>query len=78
MSHKCARCGDELWGSTGSFFDDSRICLDCDQIERAHPGFHKARKAEEEQVRMGNYNFGGVGVPKDLLKQCLEAKRART
>ena len=40
--------------------------MECDEAERKHPDFEKARKAEHDQVVKGNYNFAGIGLPADL------------
>jgi hypothetical protein len=63
----CERCGKQSSGSTGSYFNTEQICFACSKIEREHPAFEEARRAENEAVRNGNYNFGGVGLPSDLI-----------
>lgn len=62
----CDRCGNESLSSTGSFFNTDQICLPCSKREREHPQYEEARRVESEQVRQGNYNFQGVGLPSDL------------
>jgi hypothetical protein len=42
------------------------ICSVCQDRERAHPKYAEARAVEESQVRAGNYNFPGIGLPEDL------------
>ena len=49
-----------------SMFNTQEICMDCRKKERSHPGYEKARQVEADQVRQGNYNFQGIGKPKDL------------
>ena len=63
----CDRCGKETNGFTGSYFDTSSICFACSKTEREHPAFEEARRIENEAVRAGDYNFGGVGLPSDLI-----------
>ena len=75
---RCGRCGTPLTsGQTGSFFDTSLVCFDCDDIERAHPDWQYARDAEVAACRRGDYNFPGVGVPVDLVPMCVTARKAR-
>jgi protein-arginine kinase activator protein McsA len=63
---RCNRCGKETNIVTGSYFDTTLICKDCDKKERAHPKFEEARRVEMEQVLKGNYNYEGIGKPSDL------------
>lgn len=62
----CDRCGKETFGTTGSYFNTETICFDCRDLEEAHPLFEEARRVETEQVKNGNYNFPGIGLPADL------------
>lgn len=73
----CARCGVRLVVSTMSFFDSSVICPHCEAIEREHPRYQEARKAELAALRRGDFNSPGIGVPKDLTERCREARRRR-
>ena len=63
---KCMRCGEETSVTIMSYFNTDILCIECDEKERAHPEFKEARAEEERHVRAGNYNFKGVGAPKDL------------
>ena len=63
---KCQRCRKETNMHTMSYFNTQEICVECDEAERKHPEFEKARKAEHDQVGKGNYNFAGIGLPADL------------
>jgi len=63
---KCDRCHKQTDVTIMSFFNTQIICMDCEEKECNHPQYEAARKAEEEQVRQGNYNFPGVGKPPDL------------
>ncbi len=63
---KCDRCGGPLPVRTMSRFNRDVICLECQKKEKAHPDYQRACDAELEQVRMGNYNFEGIGKPADL------------
>lgn len=75
LPNHCQRCGEKTNTTTGSYFDENIICMRCNQIERAHPDFQRALETETAQVRAGNYNYPGIGLPDGLAEQC---KRART
>jgi len=57
----CERCGRETMSYTMSYFDTAEICLRCSSAEREHPDYEKAREAEAEAVRRGDYQFPGIG-----------------
>jgi len=42
-------------------FNTQTICLECKAIEKTHPKYEDACKAELEAVRKGDYNFPGIG-----------------
>ena len=63
---RCERCEAETVGSTCSTFNTEQICMDCKDKETRHPAYERARAAEAAAVRLGNYNFPGVGKPADL------------
>ncbi len=75
LPNHCQRCGEKTNTTTGSYFDESIICMRCNQIERKHPDFTRAQEAETAQVRAGNYNYPGIGLPEGLLQQCQQARR---
>ncbi len=62
----CARCDKETLATIMSMFNTDTLCLECKALEKAHPDYEKARDAESEQVRKGNYYFHGIGLPADL------------
>jgi len=64
---KCQRCREDASYTTMSIFNTDMICIECEKIERAHPDFPEARRIELEELAKKNYNFPGVGLPKDLL-----------
>lgn len=74
---KCQRCGADTTTHIVSYFNTDTICLSCSDLEQHHPEFAAARSAEIEEVRRGNYNFSGVGVPLDLVALS-KAQRARS
>jgi len=63
---ECNRCYTKTDTHTMSMFNIEDICMDCKKKEREHPDYEKARQVEADQVRQGNYNFQGIGKPKDL------------
>lgn len=63
---KCDRCKDETSVTRGSWFNTDMICNKCDAKERAHPDYQHAKSVEMTHVRNGNFNFEGIGLPKDL------------
>lgn len=52
-----------------SMFNTDMCCPKCIEIERQHSDFQKARDAELDALLKGNYNFPGIGLPKDLQKR---------
>jgi hypothetical protein len=69
MTGTCERCGEHTGTTTVSYFNTEEICMPCRETERAHPGFAAARAAEEKAVRLGDWNFEGVGLPEELRCQ---------
>jgi len=65
-SPECKRCGKDKGAFTMSRFNTDRICMDCQEKEKAHPDYPKAVEAELAQCKQGNYNFEGIGKPADL------------
>jgi len=63
----CDRCGQVMGGFTMSFFNTEYICFECDEKERAHPDYAKAKAAELASIKPGEPNyFPGIGKPADL------------
>ena len=40
--------------------------MECDGEELAHPDIKRAKRIENEHVKKGDYEFKGIGLPKDL------------
>lgn len=58
----CDRCHKELNGlRIMSMFNTDCICMDCAEKERKEEEYNKAREADHEEIRKGNYNFKGIG-----------------
>jgi len=47
-------------------FNTQICCTKCIELERAHPDFPKAREAELNAFKEGDYNYPGIGLPDDL------------
>ena len=47
-------------------FNTEMICPKCKSVESKHPKYEEARDAEVQEIRKGNFNFEGIGLPKDL------------
>jgi hypothetical protein len=64
--NKCDRCKEEVRTTTMSMFNVDVICMSCKKNERNHPDYKKAVEREREELMKGNWNFEGIGKPKDL------------
>ena len=69
MSNQCQRCHNDSIGLTGSYFNEDMICRACQRIEQEHPQYEEAKRLENEEVKKGNTNFPGIGLPDDLGKK---------
>jgi hypothetical protein len=49
-----------------SWFNTQMICPRCQKIESRHPKFEEAKRRESAQVKAGNMNYRGIGLPQDL------------
>jgi len=63
---KCQRCNCDSKTTIVSMFNTQIICLNCKQKESDHPDYKKACDAELNEVKKGNRNFEGIGLPSDL------------
>ena len=63
---KCERCGNTMRSFRCSWFNEELICPECQEKEKAHPKFKEAKRIENEEVKKGNYNFEGIGLPDNL------------
>ncbi len=66
ISGQCERCKGETTSFKGSYFNIEIICVPCKEKEEKHELYQLAVQEENRQVRMGNYNFEGIGLPNDL------------
>jgi hypothetical protein len=65
----CERCHSYARERKMSFFNTDMLCKDCQIEEEKHPSFEKAKEKEASEIRKGNYNYPGVGLPDDLKKK---------
>jgi hypothetical protein len=57
----CDRCGASLEnGRIMSVFKTDCICLECKEKEHNLPGYDEAVKADQEEIKKGNYNYKGI------------------
>ena len=63
---RCGRCRQKTFITTMSIFEPVMICEECECKERFHVDYERAKHAELEQVKLGNYKFPGIGKPADL------------
>ena len=63
MNGNCDRCGNKTNITTMSMFNRQMVCLPCKHEEKLLPEYVNACKVELEEVRKGNMNFEGVGLP---------------
>lgn len=61
----CHRCGKRTTIHTMSRFNTDLICMGCDAAERKHPDYDQACRVEADAVRHGDYNFPGIGWPRE-------------
>jgi hypothetical protein len=62
----CHRCGQASSSHSMSFFNTDLLCPACIEVERQHPQYEAARRAEGDAVLRGDLNFPGIGKPADL------------
>lgn len=62
----CERCRKATDTTICSMFNTEMICMECKQMEAAHPDYQLARDTEHQAVLSGDYNFPGIGLPDDL------------
>lgn len=60
----CDRCEKEISSHKMSWFNRENICLDCQEIEKEHPLYQRAKELENEEVKRGNYDYPGMFADK--------------
>ena len=66
---RCQRCKAITEGQyylVMSYFNQQMICEQCERDEQANPYYKKARQAELDAIKAGNYGFRGIGLPDSL------------
>ena len=58
--NRCERFYKETSVTIMSYFNTQIICLGCEKEEQQDPRYAEAKRAENEAVRQGDYNFRGV------------------
>lgn len=69
----CERCLDnkiEIYCL--SMFNTEAICMPCKKIEQDHPMYSIAQEIEATHVRLGNFNYKGIGMPEDYSQWVIE------
>ena len=66
MGVTCDRCGGDATTSLVSRFNTETCCMRCIDLEKKHPLYKEACHLEHEACAKGNYNFEGIGLPRDL------------
>lgn len=57
----CDRCGGSLKGGRiMSMFNTDCICIKCKEEEKKRSDYKEAKKAEQDEVKKGNYNYKGI------------------
>ena len=59
---ECERCHKETSITIMSMFNTQTICMGCKTEEEQRPDYKDARKADEDAIRAGNFNFRGIGL----------------
>lgn len=65
----CDRCKKETNTFRMSFFNEDMLCQECLTEESNHPMYQEAKDIERKHVLAGDYNYKGIGLPKDLQKK---------
>ena len=60
---RCQRCYKESGSYIMSMYSDKLVCTCCKEKEVERDDYDRARDAEQEAVRSGDYNFKGIGEP---------------
>lgn len=63
----CDRCKNKVQFLRMSIFNTDMCCKECLKTEQKHPLYSYAKEKELEHVKMGCYNFEGIGIPEDLI-----------
>lgn len=62
MAQICHRCNKPTNVTTMSRFNTQTICMPCEEAEQKRPDYARAKQAEEDAVKRGDFNFPGIGL----------------
>ena len=62
---ECQRCYKNVDMYTMSMFDVTLICLECADSEKEWPEYSRARQADENAIRSGDFNYKGIGLKRN-------------
>ena len=57
-----------------SWFNTDEICFACNDLEELHPDFRFAKAVENAYIKLGNYNYPGIGYPGENKRVSRELK----
>ena len=63
LQDHCQRCKKPTIIQTMSIFNREMLCKACKEEEKTFPEYKEACRIELEEVRKGNLNFEGIGLP---------------
>jgi hypothetical protein len=61
----CQRCNKETIGHIMSMFNTQLICFGCKDSESKREDYDRARDADREAMKKGNYNYKGIGLKEE-------------
>lgn len=61
-----------------SMFNTQMCCPRCIETEKKHRDYKRATDVELDELLKGNYNFPGIGLPKDLIMEAQIDERKPT
>jgi len=74
FNQTCDRCGKKTNTMSMSWLNTDECCMDCLEAEKDEPDYILAKEREAEEVRKGNYNYGGIRN-ESLLESNINAVR---
>ena len=63
---KCERCQSESQFQSMPWFNTQMMWPRCHKLEYRRPKSEEAKQRESAQVKEGNMNYVGIGLPQDL------------
>ncbi len=69
----CQRCTGKTHGiNSMSMFNNDILCVPCKNKEMAHPLYGEAVDMDNNEIKKGNFNFDGIGLPNELRHNNVE------